>query len=194
MNVEDIKVGETYNVRVIVKYIEGYDVVAATIGQDGKEGYRTRFLFGDNKAFSPISPETAPKYDPCREYKEGDVVRYKPCNGREHKCFTDDEFFCERNLTVIAAEDSTSHNVMVMSQDGRTKIVEFCYLELITPVEEMEPYSVRVSDAFDIVRGGEIVMTIPFTEDDYYTFDQAEAAAETECDRLNAEWRKEMGK
>lgn len=56
----------------------------------------------------------------------------------------------------------------------------------------IEPYSVRESDAFDIVSEGKIVMTIPFTEDDYYTFEQAKAAAAEECDRLNAEWRKEQ--
>ena len=77
---------------------------------------------------------------------------------------------------------------------GHNRSVPPCFLELITPVEELEPYSVQESDAFDIVREGKIVMTIPFTEDDYYTFEQAKAAAEAECDRLNTEYRKDMEK
>jgi hypothetical protein len=191
MNIEYIKVGETYLLPVTATSIEkhGWLDVATTADY----GYHlapseVRTLLQN----STKNTENVPKYDPCREYKEGDVVRYKPCNGREHKSFTDDEFFCDGNLTVIAAEDSTSHNVMVMSQDGRTKIVEFCYLELITPVEEMEPYSVREYDEVYEVQKGLVTYSVFYKVK--YGENAAKAAAEAERDRLNSEYRKGVEK
>lgn len=130
-----------------------------------------------------------PKYDPCRPFHVGDKVRRrKVLEGRYLSCMMHDLPF-DTDFTVISGEK----NAMVgINKDDDIHFVSFAMLELVTPVEELEPYSVRESDAFDIVCGGKIVMTIPFTEDDYYTFEQAKAAAAEECDRLNAEWRKEQ--
>lgn len=129
------------------------------------------------------------KYDPCRLFKEGDKVRRrKVLEGRYLSCMMHDLPF-DTEFTVISGEK----NAMVgINKDNDIHWVSFAMLELVTHVEELEPYSVRESDAFDIVREGKIVMTIPFTEDDYYTFEQAKAAAAEECDRLNTEWRKEQ--
>lgn len=173
MNIEDIKVGETYYIRV------------KPVGVCNEEGYiNVRDMEGDIACFKAkdVYPVDATKYDPCREFKEGDVVRYKPCNGRDCKSFPDDEFFRERTLTVIASEDSTSHNVMVISQDGRTRVVEFCYLELITPVEELEPYSV----------GGSIDGCILYKNGEHYAEFVNSIDAERACKLLNAEYRKEQ--
>lgn len=93
------------------------------------------------------------------------------------------ELLCIHNAgNVIMFETPTGDHLPFRESD----------LECVTPVEE--PYSVQESAAFDIVRERKIVMTIPFTEYGYYTFEQAKAAAEIECARLNAEWRKEMEK
>lgn len=135
-----------------------------------------------------LMPEK-PKYDHCRLFRKGDNVRRrKVLEGRYLSCMMHDLPF-DTDFTVISGEK----NAMVgINKDDDIHFVSFAMLELVTPVEELEPYSVRESDAFDIVCGGKIVMTIPFTEDDYYTFEQAKAAAAEECDRLNAEWRKEQ--
>ena len=135
-----------------------------------------------------LMPEK-PKYDPCRPFHVGDKVRRrKVLEGRYLSCMMHDLPF-DTDFTVISGEK----NAMVgINKDDDIHFVSFAMLELVTPVEELEPYSVRESDAFDIVCEGKIVMTIPFTEYDYYTFEQAKAAAEAEADRLNAEWRKEQ--
>ena len=121
-----------------------------------------------------------------RLFQKGDKVRVVAWNGRDID-----------RMGQIGRVVSDEYNSRVeLAIDGWSSCIYYpaCHLELVTPVEELEPYSVRESDAFDIVREGKIVMTIPFTEDDYYTFKQAEAAAEAECARLNEEWRKEHQK
>jgi hypothetical protein len=125
------------------------------------------------------------KHDPTRLFKKGDKVRVVEWNGRKD---------CRNGMeaTVLSNERGCFVDIECMIKEVKAELTyPACHLDLITPVEEMEPYSVRESDAFDIVREGKIVMTIPFTEDDYYTFEQAQAAAKAERDRLNAEWRKE---
>ena len=81
MNIEEIKEGETYNVRVKV----------VSIDEDGWYKVRTSdetlpFILSpkEKEAFSPISPangtkntETPPKYDPNRKFRKRDKVRMK---------------------------------------------------------------------------------------------------------------------
>jgi hypothetical protein len=74
--------------------------------------------------------------------------------------------------------------------------VPFYRLELVTPVEEQEPYlmlenvpsnSIEVRDK----RTNKVEATFYFGKDHAYTFERAATRAEAERDRLNAEWRKE---
>lgn len=140
-------------------------------------------------------PEERPKYDPYRRFKEGDIVDYHRRFGRDYETVPDPEDY--KLARVILAEDEESGMVGVefietYGGDNACFSVPWFHLELVTPVEELTPYSVQESDAFDIVRDGKIVMTIPFTVDDYYTFEQAQAVAEDWCKRLNDEWIKTL--
>lgn len=180
MNIEYVKIGETYYVPFTVKAISGEYVTATTGGT-----LEALFLA---KTLHPIP--SAPKYDPCRPFREGDEVRYVPCNGRECPAMPCDEYYREKTLTVVKDEDS-NHQVLVRTQDGREKYIRFCYLQLITPVEELEPYIVKKYSSFYAVEKRNDLKDRPATYDvDFHP--HAKEAAEAERDRLNAEHRKKQ--
>ncbi len=192
MNIEDIKVGETYLLPVVVTAMDNGAWLDATTN---KGTYYYRLAPSETKTLRPIMQENSPKYDPNRLFREGDEVRVIEKDGRTvHDPLNGGIWRVARNeRTGGAHEMSVLVNLIYEDEKIAHQIhVPFYFLELVTPVEELEPYSVRESDAFDIVRDGKIVMTIPFTEDDYYTFEQAKAAAEADRDRLNAEWREKQ--
>ena len=221
MKPEDIKVGETYNVRVKVADKTGNRIITHTVIEDGllTDMAATIFFEEEVAAFSSINPyeplklatinripETYPKYDPNRPFREKDIVRYKPLNGRECPAMPCDEFYREKTLTVVANEDC-NHRVLVQTQDGREKYIMFCYLELVTPVEELERYIVihnKNEKYFDVCwkdddepdgRTGRTRRRTTFwyhQPPKTYTQKEANAAAEAECARLNAEYRKEQ--
>lgn len=66
-------------------------------------------------------------------------------------------------------------------------------LECVSPVEELEPYSVETGgyNRFRIKKGNLEYSYFPFGEHCVLSMDEAKAAAEAERDRLNAEPRKE---
>ena len=105
-----------------------------------------------------------PKYDPCRFFRKGDRVRIKrEINGRK------------------------LNHVFVNFSYDQTYTGSFYELELVTPVEELEPYSVgESSHTWYVYKDNDVV--VAFNKENY---PNAKAAAEAECARLNAEWRKE---
>lgn len=138
-----------------------------------------------------------PKHDPTRLFKKGDKVRVVEWNGRKNIRngmigeVVSDEFSCKVELAI----------------DGWTKDVFYpaCHLELVTPVEELEPYFIYESkeeESFDIMkRVGKLNLTrnciyykTEINDHAELTREEAKAAAEAECDRLNAEYRKENQK
>ena len=135
--------------------------------------------------------ETAPKYDPNREFKKGDKVRVVERHGRYQPNIPCDELW-KGLCTVAEDEDFCNNLVKVRSEDGREKLSHWWYLELVTPVEELEPYYVK-----NIIKGyavckmgaGDLDASCVFWSK-YHP--NARAAAEAERDRLNAEWRKEQ--
>jgi hypothetical protein len=142
--------------------------------------------------------ETAPKYDPCRKFKEGDIVDYRRIYGRDYETVPDPEDY--KFARVISSEDEESGMVGVefIAAYGGEDVyfaVPWFHLELVIPVEELAPYSVHESEVmqgFDIVRDKLCVMTFPFGEKEngwYNNRLEAKAAAEAERDRLNAEWK-----
>ncbi len=209
MKLEDIKVGETYNVRVTVKYIDGYEVVTATIGQDGKEGYRTRFLLGDIPAFSPISPESgekntdpAQKFDPCRPFKKGDRVEPTFWNDRPpvaSELRANSEFLPHDGIYTVLSDERNS--IAFIDYHGKSVFIPVNHLKLVIPVEELEPYFVGESEnSYDLFRktsnGNQLRASFwwkhnPTPDLIELSKANAKAAAEAECDRLNAEYRKE---
>lgn len=84
----------------------------------------------------PTSVGSQPKYDPCRKFKNGDVAKPRIVDGRKGFHFNDGDI-----LKVYKDEDQFNR-VSVQNQDGVCICTNACYLELVTPVEELKPYSV----------------------------------------------------
>lgn len=123
-----------------------------------------------------------PKYDPCRLFKKGDKVRVVEYKGRSYSLYWKKRL--GEILTVTESEDETA-DIEVDEQ-----CIDPAYLELVTPVEELEPYYVRESgSSFSIAREGEKgILSVYFKG----FHPHARAAAKADRDRLNEEWRKEQ--
>lgn len=144
--------------------------------------------------------EKAPAHDKKRIFRAGDIVR--PCqrDGREPWGYTDTtrtHLNLSWKLTVLQDEARG----MVKCQTGSGTVFETSpfFLELVTPVEEFEPYYVEQQGeksgglCFTVLkRNGYAEATFYFGTCRSRTEQQAQAAAAAECARLNAEWRKEQ--
>lgn len=142
--------------------------------------------------------ETAPKYDPKRIFRKGDKVKAVLRHGR----IPNDGVPKDVILEVIA--DERDGIVKVLHKMG--VILEIfnvyaLYLELVTPVEELEPYFIEESHD-----GATIVLTVRCVPNGegiafrycpgwggnvFHSEEQFRQHAEAERDRLNAEHRKE---
>lgn len=203
LNLEDIKVGETYGVRV--KCIR--------IDEDGFYGFNTETkpsifrLFNKKDVETSVFPlpapengikntETAPKYDPCRKFLWGDKVRVKrEVHGRPVYIGEDAwEPLDPDEIWEVVEEKETG---WVHLKNGcLTADVWHGMLELVTPVEEVTPYTIDecyFAPTLYVRKNGKVYMTIPYKEGSslFQTREEALAAAEAERDRLNAEYRKE---
>lgn len=194
MNIEDIKVGETYNVRM--KF--------ANIDEDGNYCFNMETkpyiyrLFNKTDVETCVFPmpdpangtkntEPAPKYDPCHLFKAGDVVEYRPKDGRANP-----------NLLVgrrykVSVDEPCDSGIVQVEFDGLRHIdtfVAYNNLELVTPVEELERYYIEHdSTGFAIVDRLNVGYVAHFKAVQH---PHAKEAAEAERDRLNAEHRKEQ--
>lgn len=138
-------------------------------------------------------PPSAPKYDPCRPFKEGDEVRVlKERDGRKMPvCGA----ICPGEIYIVS-DDEKDGDVMLRTCNRGHDCISWDWLELVTPAEELNPFSVQESEVvqgFDIVRDKLCVMSFPFGAKEcgwYYNELAAKKAAEAECSRLNAAYRK----
>lgn len=123
------------------------------------------------------------KYAPPRLFKKGDEVTPRIYLGRKDKGLEMGEKY------IVTADEIAGDMVAIKHHFTlRPDIVQTCFLELVTPVEELEPYKLIDSpNTYNIVRDSAMVMTIHKK-----SHPNAKAAAEAERDRLNAEWRKEQ--
>ena len=130
---------------------------------------------------------TVNKYDPCRLFRKGDIVRLKEWNGRCPALPEDWKF--DNELFKVHEDEKFNSSVEITREKSKTVyIAPICFLELVTPVEEMEPYKLIDSpNTYNIVRDSATVMTIYKK-----SHPNAKAAADAECARLNEEWRKEQ--
>ena len=140
------------------------------------------------------------KHAPTRLFKKGDRVRIKrEIDGRKlNHIFVN--FSYDQTYTVAQDEEQKEYQsglVKIINETGHTFTGSFYELELVTPVEELEPYimlenvpsnSIEVRDK----RTNKVEATFYFGKDHAYTFEQAATRAEDERDRLNAEYRKEQ--
>lgn len=133
--------------------------------------------------------EAAPKYDPCRKFRKGDKVRLVSCRGRLPIPFALNAFSMAEILTV--EEDENKEYDVLVNNDSFRQMFQACYLELVTPVEELEPYSVGESTDYFSVDDREGEELSIYWKDKH---PHAKEAAEAECARLNAEYRKEQQK
>jgi hypothetical protein len=86
-------------------------------------------------------------------------------------------------------EKNSKVEIGIIGVDCAHASADPCYLELVTPVEELEPYIIREYADFYAVEKDGAQYSI-FFKGSYH--DNAKKAAEAERDRLNAEWRKEV--
>ena len=151
-----------------------------------------------------------PKYDPTRLFKKGDKARMVAWNGRVPMTFGDGFQEGERppvtpEVIVVENEGESMFGlVKIQAEDGgQLGYTCPCYLELVTPVEELEPYILEEETAFaddepcGIIHiyynyngGRDKVRT--FYENGPESWNATKAAAEAERDRLNDEYRKEQ--
>ena len=154
-------------------------------------------------------PTEKPKYDPARLFKKGDIVRLKDWNGRCPAMYSGTNSWFDHpprcrngNLEVREDEKSSKVEIGIIGVNYAYAYVAPCYLELITPIEELKPYSVEERTEFsgDVQYGiihiyynydGGRDKVRTFYENGPESWNATKAAAEAECDRLNAEWRKE---
>lgn len=208
MKIEDIKVGEIYNVhvRVLKKSSKAFTAQLASSARPGDT-----FVFSENEMtdFSPVNTEngiknteSAPKYDLCRKFRKGDKVKLrKQFLGREttFSKFSESKFNFDDIYTIEEDEEPQPSLVAVASNDGEYS-EEFCFyeIELVTPVEEVELFYVcenTESKSFEVRRKEDHKVQAAFyyfSEDDTHVKRAAAKATLEHCDRLNAEHRKEM--
>lgn len=149
-------------------------------------------------------PTEQPKHAPCRLFKKGDKVRVVEWNGRH---FHDRDHGTELTTgcicVVINDEEMTFTEGYInisVSYEGQVRYIAPCFLELITPVEELEPYTVREEcghNRFNVIKDNyvhAIYAMFPFKNignSALMSKEEAKAKAAEYCDRLNAEYRKE---
>lgn len=200
MKPEEIKIGGVYDVRVkVIKKIPApargnLEIGAYTVDRTTQlpmEYEMSWFLAEETQAFVEVTPENdsknsdpAPKYDPCRLFKKGDKVRVVEYNGRIKPYLKD---VLGKVYTLDEGENDI--HIAYIKADG-IDLLDVCHLELVSPVEELEPYEVtEYTDYFAVfhrVTGGELAT---FWKECH---PNPAAAAEAECERLNADYRKEQ--
>ena len=199
MKLEDIKVGETYNVRVKITSKDKHSLWVRSFGPNGKCCLENETLFEEEEidAFTPISDSQSSivnsqsKHDPCRLFRKGDIVEMDT-HGRDIAASM--KLSCValgKRYTVTEDENNTGY-VSFIGDNGIECYSMFFWLKLVTPVEELEPYYVGVySDQDDTcydVANSDGYTVVRFFDD---LHPHAKEAAEAECKRLNEEWRKE---
>lgn len=189
INIEDIKVGEMYNVRMQVRdYANGIIFCCTVISIDEKDGVQCGeeydICHDEIAAFSEITPENgtknsepAPKYDPCRLFRKGDKVRVVTYKGRNKTGVEAGEIG-----SIYKDEKDADVTVEVIFYGDDLWEVDPAYLELVTPVEELEPFTC----------GESIDGCILYKNGDYYAEFLNSEDAQRACKLLNAEHRKEQ--
>ena len=131
--------------------------------------------------------ENKPKHDPCRLFKKGDKVKPAERHGRKTP-----KLNYKAEYTVTSSEDDYG-TVGIECFNGAMSVsvnIPFYWLELVTPVEELEPYRVKDDGGFYYIEKADVLYALcTFNKTSH---PNAKAAAEAERDRLNAEWRKEQ--
>lgn len=190
MNPQDLKKGQSY--LILAKFNEKdfyneYDFIA--------EPSDYRLVLDEASVrqcvFLPSEPPTSagsqPKHDPCRKFRKGDVAEISRYKGR---AIIPVDLKVGDKVKVCENEKTGDSVVHVIDPIGRRFFVNPAFLELVTAVEELKPYSVTYDNKFyHINKHGEEASIAVYSEARH---PNAKAAAEAERDRLNAKFRKEQ--
>ena len=190
MSTKNIKIGEIYNVRVKVIGITNEGVDALYVDADG--GGITGLRIGKQRIgiLRRSTPETAPKYDPCRKFRKGDIVEPRSVNGRWFSPVWVDRSGIHYEVTID--EDPLTAHLYVKDPDSPEPfLVHAAFFKLVTPVEELEPYyyvtkNDGVHPTFLVRNRNEEHRVAAICEC------WNEEDAQRICDMYNAEYRKEM--
>lgn len=174
-----------------------------------KEPSKLQSLCSSPEIMSLIKKLSPTKYDPNRKFRSGDKVRSKQVNGRWYS--SSDKEYAGYLLTVMGEEGTEDADtvVYVAPNDKTSWATDPAYLELVVPVEKLERFHVcqdeemecfevykneYTESAEDYDKEWKIARTTYFYGDNrgLRTLAEAKEAAEAECDRLNAEHRKEL--
>jgi hypothetical protein len=138
--------------------------------------------------------ETSPKYDPNRPFRKGDKVRAVEYKGRKG---TDCPDFTGKIYTV--SQEEKSNKLLKLTDGFFVYYIDPAYVKLVTPIEELEPYSVSLRQELTVDDTYPYCAVIDHDGNEVARFyceqyeeGKARAAAEAERDRLNAEYRKEQ--
>ena len=137
-------------------------------------------------------PATCPAFRPL---KAGDIAKCVEVRNRKPNCGIDGVSVSLDGeiVTVITNEtDRENNTVDIKFKCGTVATIDPVYLDLCTPVEELKPYYVETGgyNRLRIKKGNLEYSYFPFGEHCVLSMDEAKAAAEAECDRLNEDWRK----
>lgn len=143
----------------------------------------------------PLQPKpipAAPKYDPCRLFKRGDKVRLVTFNGRTpYDLVNEDEYKPDETIFSVMNDECICGLVDLYEnspEDGFQ--IHHSNLELVTPVEELEPYYVKENaSVYEVFNRNENNSSVAIFFKSQYTKGKAKERAEAERDRLNEEWK-----
>ena len=191
MNPEEIKVGDKINIESLV--IRKLHSEEQLITCELPTGLQFHIWQRDFEALSPANgikyTEPAPKYDPCRKFREGDIV--EPCSVKGR--WLSEAWKNRKGIHYEVTSDEDDDCVMwVQDADSlHPKDVEAVFFQLVTPIEELEPYSVVDAHThWDVADKN--MKTVATYSKGYHP--HAKEAAEAECARLNEAYRKEVEK
>lgn len=139
-----------------------------------------------HSSYVSIPPEK-PKYDPCRLFRKGDIVRLKEWNGRCPALPEDWKF--DNGLFKVHEDEKFNSSVEITRENSKpVYIAPICFVELVTPVEELEPYElVETTDYWSVEKENDELCLFWKKHHPH-----AKETAEAECEKLNAEWKKEQ--
>jgi hypothetical protein len=136
-----------------------------------------------------MTDSTAPKYYPCRLFRKGDKVRLVEYKGRHFNADAKRMYFCTGIVTFSECEHEYIDVCVSFGNSEENIEIDPAYLELIDPVEELEPYFVAYDDKFyHVHKKGEDAALAVYYETKH---PHAKEAAQAECDRLNAAWKEQ---
>ncbi len=202
MNPEDIKIGERVSLSgYIANKTDKHFYITIHTGFNEYTKIKVEIPSLELYEIAPENgiknTENAPKYDPCRLFRKGDKVRVVAWNGRKYRDYdhsTELTTGCTGEIWEDEKDEQDEGFVSVI-YEGYIRCVPPCYLELVTPVEELEPYYIEEElGTITVLSKKDPIFHKCWHYAGVKSGVIALEAAQAERDRLNAKHRKEMEK